>query len=161
MKTVNVLTVLLILCFSLTGCLQKESPLPKTDTANSHAVKKPASIVVPDAVKGKWKAVRIAVYDKSAAKESIYTIPIGGKTTLPHSAMTITVEAFLPAFVIEGSTMTSAGNDPKNPGAKVRIAENGAALFKGWMFSRYPTTHAFRHPRYSFTLNEGVPTSPR
>ncbi len=160
-KTVNARTVLLILCFSLTGCQQEESPLPKADTANSHVVRKPSAIVVPDVVKGKWKAIKIAVYDKSATKETTYTIPIGGKVTLPHSTTTITVDAFLPAFVIEGSTMTSTGNEPKNPGAKVQIAENGAAIFNGWMFSRYPTTHAFRHTRYNFTLIEGVPASSR
>jgi hypothetical protein len=160
-KTVHVRTVLLILSLGLAGCQQKGAPLPpKADTANTHAVKKEAAIVVPDSVKGRWRAVRIAVLDKSDAKVSIYTIPIGGKATLSHSTMTITVQSFLPAFVIEGSTMTSAGNELKNPGAKVRIAENGTSIFSGWMFSRYPTTHAFRHPRFGFTLMDGVPTTP-
>ncbi len=158
---VYVRTALLILSIGLSGCQQKEAPLlSKMDTANSHAVKKEATIVVPDNVKGKWKAVRIAVVDKSAAKESIFTVPIGGKITLPRSTMIIMVESFLPAFVMEGSTMTSSGNEPKNPGAKVLITENGAVVFNAWLFSRYPTTHAFMHPRYGFTLMDGVPATP-
>lgn len=157
----HVRTALLILSIVLSGCQQKETPLlPKMDTAKSHSFKKGATIVVPDSVRGKWKAVRIAVVDKSAAKESIYTVPIGGNIVLPHSTMTIVVESFLPAFVIEGTAMTSSGNEQKNPGAKVQISENGAILFNGWMFSRYPTTHAFRHPRYGFTLIDGVPATP-
>ena len=30
-------------------------------------------------------------------------------------------------------------------------------IFKGWLFSLYPTTHAMEHPRYSFTLVGFVP----
>lgn len=160
MKTVHVRTALLILSFGLVGCQQKEPPLlPKLDTAKSHTVKKETAIVVPDNVKGKWKAVKIAVLDKSAAKESVYSIPIGSKITLPRSTMTIMVESFLPAFTMEGSIMTSAGNELNNPGAKVKIVENGAVIFNGWLFARYPTTHAFMHPRYSFTLTDGVPAT--
>ncbi|HEY4745806.1 MAG TPA: hypothetical protein VIH45_14175 [Desulfuromonadaceae bacterium] len=160
MKTVLVRTTLLILSMGLWGCQQQADPLlPNVDTATSHTVKKEATIVVPDSVRGKWKAVRIAVLDKSAAKATIYTVPIGGRITLPHSTMTIVVDAFLPAFVIEGSTMTSSGNALKNPGAKVRITENGAVIFNAWLFSRYPTTHAFMHPRYAFTLMDGVPAT--
>jgi len=158
---VHVPIMLLILSIGLSGCQQKEEPLlPKVDTAKSHTVKKETAIIVPDSVKGKWKAVRISVLDKSAAKESIYTVPIGGTTTLPRSTMTIMVDSFLPAFVMEGSTMTSSGNELKNPGAKVRIIENGAVIFNAWLFSRYPTTHAFMHPRYAFTLTDVVPASP-
>lgn len=162
-KTVHVGTALLILSMGLWGCQQKQDEplLQNMDTAGSHTTaKKGATVVVPDSVKGKWKAVRIAVVDKSAAKEAIYTVPIGGKLTLPHSTMTIMVDAFLPAFVIEGSAMTSSGNEPKNPGAKVRITENGAVIFNAWLFARFPTTHAFMHPHYAFTLLNGVPATP-
>ncbi|HEX9023463.1 MAG TPA: DUF2155 domain-containing protein [Geobacteraceae bacterium] len=159
---VHARTALIILAIGLSGCQQKEAPplLSRVDTADSHSVKKEATIVVPDSVRDKWKAVRIAVVDKSAAKEAVYTIPLGGTITLPHSTMNITVESFLPSFVMEGSTMTSSGNEPKNPGAKVLIAENGAVVFNAWLFSRYPTTHAFMHPRYGFTLVNGVPSTP-
>ena len=75
--------------------------------------------------------------------------------------MSIEVENFLPAFIMEGSSITSASNDLKNPAAKVKINEASTALFKGWMFARYPTTHAFMHPRFSFTLIDAVPSNPR
>jgi len=75
--------------------------------------------------------------------------------------MSIEVENFLPAFIMEGSSITSASNDLKNPAAKVKINEASTVLFKGWMFARYPTTHAFMHPRFSFTLIDAVPSDPR
>src|SRR6185369_2960294 len=157
---VHLRSVLLILSIGLSGCQQKEQQAPpRVDTAQSHTVKKETTIVVPDAVKGKWKAVRVAVVDKSKGKVSVYKIPIGGKFTLPRSTMTIMVDAFLPAFIMEGSTITSSSNELKNPGAIVRITEDGAVIFKGWLFSRYPTTHAFMHPKYGFTLADAVPAN--
>lgn len=116
---------------------------------------------MPDNVSGKWKAVRIAVIDKKTAKEAIYTIPIGGKLNIPESSMSIEVETFLPAFTMEGSTMTSASNELTNPAAIIRLRDGNTGLFKGWMFARYPTTHAYLHPRFSFTLIDALPAQPR
>jgi len=126
---------------------------------NSHAVKKEARIVVPPSVAKRWKAVKIAVVDKSNVTQKIYTVPIGGKLTIPGSSMDIKVETFLPAFIMQGSIMTSASDDLENPGVKVQITENGAVIFKGWLFSKFPNTHAFMHPRYGFTLVDFVPAS--
>lgn len=101
--------------------------------------------------------MRIAVIDKPNVTQKLYTIPIGGKLAIPSSALVIEVETFLPSFTMEGSVMTSSSNDLKNPGAKVRITENGTVIFKGWLFSMFPKTHAFMHPKYGFTLVDVVP----
>jgi hypothetical protein len=154
------LYILPLLSLWLFGCQQNQQPLPyKVNTAHSHATPKEATIIIPDAIKGKWKAVKIAVIDKTKAKEEIYTIPIGKKITLSGSTMTIEVETFLPAFIMEGATMTSSSNELRNPGAKVRISDSGADIYRGWLFSRYPTTHAFMHPRYGFSLIDVVPAN--
>lgn len=150
--------VSLLILAGIVGCQQKERGAPpKIDTERSHQTKKEATVVVPDAVKRSWKAVKIAVVDKANVKETIYTIPIGGTISLPGTPMKIEVEAFLPAFVMEGTVMTSASNDLKNPGAKVKITDKGSIIFNGWLFSRFPTTHAFMHPNYGFTLVGVVP----
>jgi hypothetical protein len=73
--------------------------------------------------------------------------------------MAIAVESFLPSFIMEGSTLTSVNNEMNNPGAKVRITEGETVIFKGWLFSRYPTTHAFMHPKYGFALTDAVPAN--
>jgi len=154
------LNILSFLALGLLGCQQQQQPVPpKVDSARSHSLKKETTIIVPDSVRGKWKAVKIAVTDKSISKEHVYTIPIGGKITLPRTSMTIEVETFLPAFIMEGSVRTSSSNQLKNPGAKVRISDAGSVIYKGWLFSRYPTTHAFMHPRYGFTLVDFVPAA--
>jgi hypothetical protein len=151
-------TVLFALVVLLVGCSQQgQPPPPKADPLNSHAEKKAATIVVPPNVVGRWKAVKIAVIDKSKVSQKIYTIPIGGKQAIPASRMTVKAETFLPAFTMEGTTMTSSSNELKNPGVKVQIVENGTTLFSGWLFSKFPNTHAFMHPRYGFTLVDVVP----
>jgi hypothetical protein len=156
------LFVLTILFAGLMGCQQDQNPPTKAgaDSLNSHTVKKRATLIVPPFVAGKWKAVRIGVIDKTTQSQKIYTIPIGGKLAIPSSTMAVSVETFLPAFIMEGSTMTSASNDLTNPGVKVQIVENGEVIFKGWLFSKFPNTHAFMHPKYGFSLVDFVPASP-
>ncbi|MFA7403832.1 MAG: DUF2155 domain-containing protein [Pelobacteraceae bacterium] len=90
--------------------------------------------------------------DKTRGTENIYTIPVGSTFTVPSSALTITVDAFLPAFTMEGATITTSSNELVNPGAKVTISENGTSVFQGWLFSKFPNTHAVTHPKYGFSL---------
>jgi hypothetical protein len=153
----TVLFALLSIMSILMGCQKEQQPPPKVDAALSHTINQEATIVVPPGVAEKWKAVKIAVIDKSNVTEKQYTIPVGGKIAIPSSTLVIEVETFLPAFTMEGSVMTSSSNELKNPGVKVRITENGSVIFKGWLFSLFPKTHAFMHPKYGFTLIDVVP----
>jgi hypothetical protein len=97
------------------------------------------------------------VIDKTRGTENIYTIPIGTSFTVPSSSLNIHVEAFLPSFTMEGTTITSSSNELLNPGAKVRIRENGAPVFQGWLFSKFPNTHAVTNPKFGFSLIGVVP----
>lgn len=153
------IVVLVMLSVLLAGCRSKErQALPAADAARSHSDMKVTTIVVPDTVKGKWQAVKIAVIDKTTAKQNIYTVPVNGKISLPASSLTIEIEAFLPSFIKEGSIITSKSNELKNPGAKVLITENGTQLFNGWLFAKFPGAHSYLHPRYSFSLVDVVPS---
>ena len=116
-------------------------------------------VVVPESVKGRWQAVSIAVLDKNAKQQRIYTIAIGSEFKLPGSDLTLKVENFLPHFVMEGTTLTSQSNELKNPAAQLSVREGGREIFRGWLFRLYPTTHAFQHPQYGFTLVDYIPAS--
>ncbi len=107
----------------------------------------------------RWKAVKIAIIDKVRGKENIYIVPIGTQYAVPSTELTILVEFFLPAFTMEGATITSSSNELLNPGAKVRITENGTSVFNGWLFSKFPNTHALTHPKFGFSLIGVVPTN--
>jgi hypothetical protein len=115
-------------------------------------------VVVPECVKGKWQAVKIAVLDKSVNKRRVYNIAIGSEIKLPGSDLTLKVLNFLPHFVLEGTTLTSQSNELKNPAAHIGVSEGKREIFRGWLFRLYPTTHAFQHPQYSFALVDYIPT---
>ena len=158
----RLLTVALLAVAAVSGCTKKEEQKP-VGMASPHGEvtpkKKESVVVVPDSVKGKWKAVKIAVTDKTVNKENVYTIPIGSEFAIPDSNLVIKVENFLPQFTMDGTTLTSQSNEPKNPATQISIKEGGKEVFKGWLFSLYPTTHAFNHPKYGFTLVDFIPAS--
>jgi hypothetical protein len=156
-KFTKLLVLFVLASTAMAGCTKQEEK--KAPTPQTQGAKKETIVVVPDSVKGKWKAVRIAVNDKIAKKESVHTINIGSELAIPGSDLVIKVENFLPQFVMEGTTLTSQSNEPKNPAAQIRINQGGKEIFKGWLFSLYPTTHALQHPQYSFTLVDFIPAS--
>ena len=154
------LVFLLLTALLVGGCTKKEEEQSgKQGAPASQGAKKESVVVIPDSVKGKWKAVKISVSDKNNNNEAVYTIAIGSQFAIPDTNLAIKVESFLPHFTMDGTTLTSQSNEPKNPAAQVRISEGGKEIFKGWLFSLYPTTHAFQHPKYGFTLVDFLPAS--
>jgi hypothetical protein len=123
----------------------------------SHRSVREKQVIVPHEVLLRWKAIKLAVIDKTRGTENIYTIPIGSHLTIHNTELTISLEAFLPAFTIEGTTITTSSNEPINPSAKVRIYENGTPIFQGWLFLKFPNTYAVVHPRFGFSLVGVVP----
>ena len=158
MKRLMKLMVLsLVAVVSVAGCNQKDNI--KAVASKPQPVKMPSVVVVPEGVQGKWKAVKISVVDKNANREKIYTIAIGSQFQLPGSGLTLKVENFLPHFVMEGTTLTSQSNKLLNPAVQIKVSEEGREIYKGWLFTLYPTTHAFQHPVYGFTLVGYIPAS--
>jgi hypothetical protein len=140
------------------GCEKKEDAAPPTTVEEAAPVQRQETrIIIPDEVQGKWKAVKIAVLDKETTREEVYTIDLDSEFTIPGDGLTLRVSNFLPAFIMDGLTLTSVSNEPRNPAVQIEISENGRRVFKGWLFSLYPGTHAFHHPRYSFTLVDFLP----
>ena len=129
-----------------------EKPHGNLRPTNSHRTVKEKTVIVPPEVLRRWKAVKIVVIDKTRGTENIYDVRIGSTFKIPSSALTITLEAFLPAFIIEGTTITTSSNELVNPSAKVRISENNTPVFQGWLFSKFPNTHAVSHPKFGFSL---------
>ena len=139
------------------GCNEKNKNQPAA--AKQPQAQAPSVVVVPGSVRGRWKAVQIAVSDKNAKQQKVYTINVGSEFKLPGSGLTLKVETFLPHFVMEGTTLTSQSNELVNPAAQFSIREGGQEIYKGWLFSLYPTTHTFQHPQYGFTLVDYIPAS--
>lgn len=119
--------------------------------------KKESMVVVPDGLKGKWKAVRIAVVEMGSRKETLHLVPVGADTPLPGTGLTIRVENLLPDFSMGAGVITSKSEQMENPAAQVKISEGGKEAFKGWMFLKFPDTHAFQHTKFALKLVEFVP----
>ena len=130
------------------------------DTAPAHLNRRVTNVVVPPFVHAAWRAVRIAVTDKQKNRKMVYAVPIGGEFSVPRSDMRIVVESFLPAFVMDGAVMTSDSNELRNPAAKVIILEGGTAIYRGWLFLKFPSAQAMMHPVYGFSLVDVIPRRP-
>jgi hypothetical protein len=114
------------------------------------------TVVVPDTVKGKWSKVVLDVADKGSKKSGEYTVKLKSQFKIPNTDLKIAVGEFLPDFRMNGSTLTSASDEPNNPAVRVEIFEGGKSIFKGWLYAKFPSAHPFEHPKYAITLKQGV-----
>ncbi len=150
------------LLLTMGACKKKEKaqtppPSPMANVPQTvMAPKGETQIVVPDFVKGKWKAVKIEILDKSTNKKKEVTINLNSEYKIPNSTLKIKVGEFLPDFKMDGLSITSASNDPKNPAVHVTVFDGDKQIFKGWLYSRFPTIHPFQHDKYGLTLVEGI-----
>ncbi|MEK6584114.1 MAG: DUF2155 domain-containing protein [Nitrospirota bacterium] len=168
MKTIKHLTILTILTiFILSSCTKKEQPQPQPPPPEQQSmmpahgdIEMPASedmkVIIPDAIKGKWKGVILTVIDKQTANAKDYNIPIGGKVAISGSNIEVQTGDFLPDLKIEGNIYSSDSTQLLNPAIHVEIKEGGKELFKGWLFQKFPSVHPFKHERFSITLKEPV-----
>ena len=115
-----------------------------------------AVTLIPDKVKGKWGAVKLLVEDKKEKSAKEYVVNLGSVWTVPGSDLKVKVGEFLPDLIIQDTVFTSASDELKNPAVHVVITEGNKELFKGWLFSLYPTMHPFQHERFSITLKDAV-----
>jgi len=166
------ITAILVALLFITGGCQSRSAPSSTSGASADAPHVanglPADIpkiegggvtVLPETVKGKWKAVRLLLEDKTAQKTQDYVVPLNSRWEIPQTSLVVEVGDFLPDFTIQGSIFTSATPAPENPAVKVKISETGKPVFDAWLFALYPSVHPFTHPRYGLTLKEGIAAS--
>ena len=154
-------SVMACLLLILSGCSRKEEEKQTTQksavTGDDSVIRKQSEVTVPASVKGKWKSVKISITDKEHNREDSVVIEIGKSVKVQGTNLVIKVENFLPHFIMEGTTLTSSSNAPKNPAAQVLITENGNEIFSGWLFSLYPSTHASQNSRFGFGLADFTP----
>ncbi len=138
---------------------QPDSPMPpplRDGAHNDIPDLSGAQVIVPEGVKGKWKSVTFMLEDKISHAITEHTVKLGDEWPVPDSNMKIKVGTFLPDLIIQGKVFTSVSNELKNPAIHVTINENGNELFKGWLFSLFPTMHSFQHDRFSITLKDVI-----
>ena len=172
-KFTLLVAVLMMVAFAGTGCKKKEPtppPMPPQgapgqpgmpgmpgdshgETGAPPVVKK---IVVPDAVKGAWKAVKVEVEFKEKKSKKTFTIPLNSDFNVPDTDLTLKVGNFLPHFAMGADQITSSSNNPENPAVQFEVFQGGKEIFHGWLFSMHQTVHPFTHDKYGVALLEGV-----
>ncbi len=113
-------------------------------------------IVVPDAVKASWKAVKIEVEYKKSKSKKAFTVPLNSDMKIPDTDMTLKAGAFMPHFAMTADSITSNSNNLENPAVGVDVLQGGKSVFHGWLFSKYPDIHPFQNDTISLKLIEGI-----
>ncbi|MGB5196394.1 MAG: hypothetical protein WBN64_04920 [Candidatus Deferrimicrobium sp.] len=160
-KFTLLVAVLMMVAFAGTGCKKQQPPPPNPPQGAPGQPGMPAApvektIVVPDAVKGAWKAVKIEVEYKEKKSKKAFTVPLNSEFKVPDTDLTLKVGGFLPHFTMAADQITSSSNNPENPAAQLEVFQGGNEVFHGWLFALHPTVHPFTNDKYGVTLLEGV-----
>jgi len=169
MKKLLVVVLAIVFALSFVSCKKEtEAPIqqpgtqglpeghPSSGDSGQIMVPQERQIVVPDGVKGKWKAISLNIEDKASGKVTVKKVSLGGEYKIPGSDIKITAVEFLPDFIMEGPVITSRSAEPNNPAARITVVEGGEELFASWIYSNHPAIHPFQHEKYGITLKEGV-----
>jgi hypothetical protein len=117
----------------------------------------PKQVVVPDAVKKMWPAVKIMVKKKNSSDEGkVYEVAAGKSFEIPGTKLTVEAGQYLPDFLMDGQTITSKSETQVNPTVRLKVLDGGKEVYQGWAFEKYPEAHAFEHPDLTVTLVTGV-----
>lgn len=113
-------------------------------------------VVVPDAAKNSWKAVKIEVEYKEKKSKNKFDVPLKSEFKIPDSDLVVKTGDFLPHFAMGADSITSSSNNPENPAVQVEVFQGGKEIFHGWLFSKFPSVHPFQHDKFGVTLIEGI-----
>jgi hypothetical protein len=154
------LALMLLASLAVVGCKKKEEQQPKMAAPQGMMGQQhDFTVVVPDSVKGKWKAVKLSVLDKATQKETESEIAIGSEKTVAGTNLDVKVLNFLPDFSmnIGEHVITSSSNETKKPAAQIMIMQDGKEVYKGWMFYHMQSPHDFKDAKYAVSLAGFVP----
>lgn len=129
-------------------------PMGQGDAVQASGPSKP--VVTPPALRNRWKAIRVALKVKSTGKEHQHDILLNQDIKLPDSPLIIHLQSPLPSFSMEGGVFTSKSEAMENPAVFATLKQENKIVFKGWMFIKFPDTHAFEHPDYALRVVDFV-----
>jgi hypothetical protein len=113
-------------------------------------------IVLPDDIRGAWKAVRIEVGLKERKEKKRYVVPLNSEFKVPDTGLTLKPGSFFPHFKMMPDRITSESNRQENPAVQLQVFEGGREVFHGWLFAKFPDIHPFSHDKYAVILIEGI-----
>ncbi|HEC17007.1 MAG TPA: hypothetical protein ENI99_10640 [Sedimenticola sp.] len=144
----------------LPGAADGAQPRPADEPDHPPSSGKELDVSIPDGVEGKWSAVKLEVTMPDGGKQEIRAV-LGEETQLADSGLTLRAEIFLPSYISDFKTITSASNDLVNPAVKVRLMESQKDVAVGWLFQNLPEFNSFESDRVELRLlsAEGAETA--
>jgi hypothetical protein len=160
-KKFGVIMVLLVFVVSFGACRKKEERMPAGHQAMPGMASMPKVnrvVIVSKEVKAKWKAVKVAVVNKTTMAKKVYTVNIGSTLAIPSTKMSVKVVHFLPDFKMTNKEFYSRTNEPNQPAAQIVVTDDGKEIFNNWLFALQQSVHPFNDPngKIGITLVEGV-----
>lgn len=117
------------------GRVEKPQNHDTAAAAPEAAASKPRQVIVPDGVEA--RAVHLSLRRPGEEQALELTVPLGKQ--LESGDYTVAADYYLPAFMIEGNTITSDGTEENNPAVFVLWQEGERQIFAGWTFRDYPS----------------------
>jgi hypothetical protein len=173
LRKIVVIAFILILAVSFAACKKKElqpqmmppghpameggmppAGMPAAGMSNMPKVER--KVVVSKEVAATWKAVKLAIENKTAKTTKEYTVKIGSELAVPNTKLTVKVLAFLPDFKMTDKEFYSISDKPNQPAAQVVVVENDKEIWSNWLFSMQPSIHPFQHEKIGILLVGGV-----
>lgn len=136
----------LLLALALSGCGEEAEVIdlgpvkkPQDHDAVAETPKKTTDearkVVVPEGVTAGTVILSLRAPGEKESQE--VEVPLGKQVV--YGSYRIAANYYLPAFMIEGNTITSDGLDEKNPAVFILWQEGEKQLFAGWTFRDYPS----------------------
>jgi len=162
-KKLGIVVVILTMVLSFGAC-KKKAEEQKAESPHGEGApgvmmpKGEISIDIPEAIKSRWNAVVLTIENKADNKVEDVTINLNSEYAVPSSDLKIKIGDYVPDFKMDGLTITSASDQPNNPAVNVKVYEGEKEIFKGWLYSKFPSIHPFQHEKIGLTLKEAVKT---
>ena len=130
----QVVAVAAMAAFFVAGCSKQQEKTEPPKPSEGAVIRKETVVKVPEKIKGKWKAVTLAVKEKSSGKVQTFSLDLGSSLNIPGSDFSVQAINFFPHFVMEGINLTSRSNETKNPAVEIRIYQKDKEIYHGWLF---------------------------
>jgi hypothetical protein len=115
-------------------------------------------VTSPEVVK-RWKAVELAVQASNDSERRLNVAVGSDQALVASSGLTLHVIAFLPAFMMQEESVTSASVNPTNPAVLLRLTDAKGKLAEGWVFQKMPEFNTFRSDKVDVKLIKGLSQS--
>ena len=76
--------------------------------------------------------------ENGVPKHQVLTLAPGAPTPLDNQGSTVTLEDFLPDYVLQGNQITSQSDVPRNPAIHLQVTRTGDQTSNAWVLAKFP-----------------------